>query len=124
MERSLLLCRDITEQLDIQGNVVFNPLKVSELAMIISYQFKPDAYKKKGIKNPKLKLIAVQLYAEYILEETPIAEDVELMMMPLVARLLLTLPPAQPPLPIISNRLTLTSTKSLPPTPLDFFCEQ
>ena len=52
------------EQLDIEGNGVFNSLKVSELAMIIRYQFKSDAYKKKGIKKQELKRIAVQIYAE------------------------------------------------------------
>jgi len=53
------------EQLDIEGDNVFNSLKVAELTMIIRYQFKSDAYKKKGIKKHELKLIAVQLYAEF-----------------------------------------------------------
>ena len=64
MERNLLLCQDIMERLDIEGDGVFNSLKVAELSMIIRYQFKSDAYKKKGIKKHELKLIAVQLYAE------------------------------------------------------------
>jgi len=123
MERGLLLCRDIMEQLDIQGNVIFNSFKVSELTMLIRYQFKSDAYKKKGIKKPELKLVAVKLYAEYILEETPIAEDVEPMMMPLVTPVLLTLLPAPPQLPRIADRLVLPSIESLPSTPSKILCE-
>jgi len=69
------------QQLDIQGDVFFNSLKVSEMKIIIRYQFKSNAYKKKGIKKSELRLVVMQLYAEHILEETPIAEEAEPRMM-------------------------------------------
>ena len=57
------------EQLDIEGDIVFDRMKVAELKMMICYQFHSDEYKEKGIKKPALKMIAERLYEEYLEKE-------------------------------------------------------
>ena len=62
---ALRTCADLMEQLDICGDVVFETMKVTELKMLIRYQFKSDKYKEKGIKKMQLKAIAMRLYEEH-----------------------------------------------------------
>ena len=70
METTLLTCFSILRDININGVLHFNSLKVDDLKSMIRYHFKSDEYKTKGIKKQELCIIAARLYNESTLSTT------------------------------------------------------